>query len=101
LDQLQKLKTENQKLKRENSRLRKELDRVEIAYIEQSQHRKVKNNVEVQGKRQCFQCGRGELKLFKFARADGPWYYRFCNDQGATGCTHRTRPKKWNKTVKE
>lgn len=102
----QKYKKENEKLKRENAQLRKIIDRLDL-----SQHKYIRDAIASKEKLdkteekntrteeqawQCWDCGKGVLRLKIFEIREGfSKYYRKCDC-----CPKRTKAKTLNSNVK-
>lgn len=108
IDQLQKIKKENEALKREIKLLRKQIDRIpphRMEALEDLANRQRKEAEEelnarkleqLKNKWQCWECGKGYLKLLIFPRRGSVVYYRQCTQEG---CGHRTNMKPYHENV--
>lgn len=108
IDQLQKIKKENEALKREVKQLRKQLDRMpshriealesiaERQKLEAEQELNARKFEKLKEKWQCWECGKGYMRLITMPRRGGVFYLRQCSQEG---CGHRTNMKPWHPGV--
>jgi len=105
-----RLKKENAQLKREYAKLRRQVERLNLDHeryrtVRELLHKQTQEERRFEKskkKRTCFECGRGQMKLFKIGRPDGEFYFRRCTfDNNEEGCGHKTRLKKFTEEVEE
>lgn len=101
---IDRLKHENQQLKRENAKMRRQMDRLNLDHdryrtLRELVHKQTQESrKKPQEKWQCWECGKGTMRLILMPRLDGTFYLRRCD---LKECGHATKLKKHTKDVEE